>query len=118
MRRFGLGLVFAIGAMAQAPTVDTLKQVLQKQLLALRPDGVSERNVLFQEVVAGKANGGEYPFLVTALIRDYKPGYPANRYYGDTCVGHVKGQKFFLVRDEFGKWSAQGAMTVRMGPDL
>src|SRR5438270_487298 len=27
-------------------------------------------------------------------------------------------RKFYLVRDEFGKWQAQGAMTVSMGADL
>ena len=124
MKRFlhGLGfslaaLVFAPLASAQAPTADTLKQALQQSLLKLRPEGISERNVLFQEVRAGTPNGDEYPFLVTALIRDYEPGYPANRYYGQTCVGRMTQSKFYLSKDEFGQWVPHGAMTVTSGPD-
>jgi hypothetical protein len=49
-------------AHAQAPTVDTLKQVLNQRLQKLRPDGSTERNILFQEVRAGNASGGDYPF--------------------------------------------------------
>ena len=60
MKRFLHGLGFSIAALAfspmasaQAPTADVLKQVLQKSLLKLRPEGISERNILFQEVRAG-----------------------------------------------------------------
>ncbi len=96
---------------AQNPSPDVLKQVLTKRLLALKPDGMTERQVLFQEVRAGTATGGEYPFQVTAAIRDYGPGYPANRYYGQTCVGHFDKVRFALHRDEFGEWTVEGAMT-------
>ena len=68
---FGLGamtMVLAIGLSAQAPTADTLRQVLKQRLLKLRPDGDTERNVLFEEVVAETASG-DYPFQVTAIIR-------------------------------------------------
>jgi hypothetical protein len=124
MKRILQGLGFSIAALAyapmasaQAPTADTLKQVLQQRLQKLRPEGTSERSVLFQEVRAGTPNGGEYPFLVTAQIRDYEPGYPANRYYGQTCVGRMAQRKFYLSLDEFGQWKAEGAMTVTSGPD-
>lgn len=99
---------------AAAPTADTLKQVLTKRLKSLRPSGMTERDVLFQEVRAGRADGGTYPFQVTALIRDYGPGYPANRYYGETCVGHLDKVRFVLVTDDFGDWKVEGAMTPPM----
>ncbi len=105
-------LVSATVVCAQAPTVDTLKQVLNQRLQKLRPDSSTERNVLFQEVRAGNASGGDYPFQVTALIRDYGPGYPANRFYGETCVGPVDKRVFRMSRDDFGQWQVQGAMTV------
>lgn len=47
----------------QGPSVAVFQQVLQKQ----------------------------YPFSVTGLIRDYGPGCPANRFYGDTCIGRMEG---------------------------
>jgi hypothetical protein len=97
---------------AQTPTVDTLKQVLNQRLQKLRPDGSTERNVLFQEVRQGDASGGDYPFQVTALIRDYGPGYPANRYYGETCVGRMDKRVFRMSRNDFGEWQVEGAMTV------
>lgn len=93
------------------PTVDTLKQALTRKLQSLRPDGMSERNVLFQEVRAGAPSGGNYPFQVTALIRDYGPGYPANRYYGTTCVRRLDKVPYDLSVDRFGEWQVQGAMT-------
>ncbi len=45
----------------KTPTVDTLKQALEKTLQSLKPAGMTERNVLFQEVRAGKPNAGSYP---------------------------------------------------------
>jgi len=103
---------------AQAPTVDTLKQVLNQRLQKLRPDGATERNVLFQEVRSGNASGGDYPFQVTALVRDYGPGYPANRFYGETCVGRMDKRVFRMSRDDFGQWKVEGAMTITHGPDM
>jgi hypothetical protein len=111
-------LASATAVCAQAPTVDTLKQVLNQRLQKLRPDGSTERNVLFQEVRAGNASGGDYPFQVTALVRDYGPGYPANRFYGETCVGRMDKRVFRMSRDDFGQWQVQGAMTITHGPDL
>src|SRR5258708_8227241 len=105
-------LVSAMVLCAQAPTVDTLKQLLNQRLQKLRPDGSTERNVLFQDVRAGNASGGDYPFQVTALIRDYGAGYPANRYYGETCVGQMDKRVFRVSRDDFGQWQVEGAMTV------
>jgi len=97
---------------AQAPTVDMLKQVLNQRLQKLRPDGSTERNVLFQEVRQGNASGGDYSFQVTALVRDYGPGYPANRFYGETCVGRMDKRVFRMSRNDFGEWQVEGAMTV------
>ena len=112
-----LGLGGSPLACAQAPTVETLKQLLQQRLQKLRPEGASERNVLFQDVRAAAPNGGDYLFLVTALIRDYEAGYPANRYYGQTCVGRMDQRKFIVSLDEFRQWKVEGAMTVTSGPD-
>lgn len=124
MKKFLHGLGFSIAALAfsplasaQAPTADVLKQVLQQSLLKLRPQGISERNILFQEVRAGTPHDTRYPFQVTLRIRDYEPGYPANRYYGNTCVSLMDKRQFDLSRDDFGGWLVQGAMTVTSGPD-
>jgi hypothetical protein len=64
---------------ASTPTAETLKQVLTKKLLALKPASAAERNVLFQVVQVGRPRGESYPFRVTALVRDYDPGYPSER---------------------------------------
>ena len=97
---------------ADTPGPDTLKQVLSQQLQKLRPEGITERNVLFEAVRAGAPNGGMYPFQVTLNIRDYGPGYPPNGYFGETCVGHMDKQPFGLERDAFGDWKASGRMTI------
>ena len=97
---------------ADAPSADTLKQVLEQHLQKLRPVGFTERNVLFQEVRAGTPHAGKYPFQVTVTIRDYGSGYPANQYYGETCVGHMDKEPFELARDAFGGWQVEGRMTV------
>ena len=96
----------------EPPTADTLKQVLEKRLLSLKPQGYTERQVLFQEVRPGKPSGGGYPFQVTAIIRDYGPGYPANRFYGATCLSRMDKYVFTLSRDAFSDWQVQGRMTV------
>jgi hypothetical protein len=96
---------------ADQPSVDVLKQALDKRLQSLRPTGFTERNVLFQEVRAGRPNGALYPFQVTLLVRDYGPGYPANNFYGETCVGRLGKETFNLRRDEFGDWLVEGRMT-------
>jgi hypothetical protein len=97
---------------ADTPSVDTVKQVLDQQLQKLRPVGTTERNVLFEAVRAGTPNAGLYPFQVTLSIRDYGPGYPANRYYGETCVGHMDKEPFDLHRNAFGEWQADGRMSI------
>jgi hypothetical protein len=103
---------------AQAPSADTFKQVLTRQLMALKPTGFTERNVLFEAVQPGVPSGGAYPFLVTATVRDYGPGYPSNRYYGQTCVGRMERWRFNMSRDEFGEWRVQGRMTITDGTCL
>jgi hypothetical protein len=94
------------------PSVEQFKQVLNAHLQALRIEGFTERTVLFQDVQPGKPNGGYYPFVVTAIVRDYGPGYPPNHYYGTTCVGKMDQWKFDMLRDDTGKWIVQGRMTV------
>src|SRR5438105_15921532 len=81
-------------ARAAQATIEQFKQTLDAQLQKLKPEGFTVRTVLFQDVKAGKPNGEYYPFLVTAVIHDYGPGYPANRYYGQTCVGKMDAWKF------------------------
>ena len=113
--RLPLIVLVAAGQMfAQAPNVATAKQALEKRWQKLRPDGVSERNVLFQQVEAGRSNGRSYPFRVSVVLRDYGPGYPSNRYYGNTCVSKIQEEVYTLEPDQFGGWDAQGKMT----PDL
>ena len=91
------------------PIADTLKQVLEKKLQKLKPAPNGERNVLFQQVLPGKAN----KFQVTGLIRDYDPGYPPNKYYGRTCVNKIDGYIFTLIPGDFG-WDVEGRMTPDM----
>lgn len=97
-----------------APIADTLKQALTKKLQKLIPSGMTERQVLFQEVRAGSPTGGSYPFQVTAVLRDYGPGYPPNNYFGTTCINHFDHARFALFRNEFGEWDVEGAMTPNM----
>jgi hypothetical protein len=97
---------------SQAPSPAVLQQVLEKRLLSLRPDGMTERQVLFEEVRAGAKVGNAYPFTVTGSIRDYGPGYPANNFYGQTCVGRIPGWVFQLSRNATGDWQVDGRMTV------
>lgn len=99
-------------ASAQQPSAETLKQVLTARLLALLPSGYAQRKVLFQEVRPGTPGPGSFPFQVTALIWDYGAGYPANRYYGDTCVGQMNKWVFTLSPDSFGDWKLDGRLTV------
>jgi hypothetical protein len=73
------------------PTVEQFKRVLEARLQKLKPDGTNVRPVLFQEVMPGKPNGGYYPCQVSAIIHDYGPGYPPNRFlefcsYSYRCV--------------------------------
>jgi hypothetical protein len=99
-------------ALAQsAPTVDAAKQALDKKWQTLKLGDTTERNILFQEVTAGRASGGSYPFQVTVLIRDYGPGYPANQYYGTTCVSRIERGVYTLSPDDFGGWNVEGRMT-------
>lgn len=62
----------------------------------------------------GKEQNGAYAFRATIAIRDYGPGYPANRYYGQTCVGKLIDQVYWMSPDGFGGWKVEGTMT----PDL
>lgn len=100
-------------AAADQPTVEQFKQVFDRQLQELKPQGYTERTVLFQDVRPGRANGGHYAFEVTATIHDYGPGYPTNRFYGATCVGKMDKWTFDMLKDPVGKWLVQGRMTVR-----
>lgn len=100
------------GAGAQAPTTAQLQQALEARLQKLKPTGTTVRTVRFEEVRPGRPNGGYYPFQVTASIHDYGPGYPANNFYGETCLGRMDKWKFDMLKDEFGGWIVQGRMTV------
>jgi hypothetical protein len=107
---FVLGCVTTVSA--QQPTTPQFEQTLEAQLQKLKPQGTTVRTVRFEEVRPGRPNGGYYPFLVTASIHDYGPGYPANRYYGETCLGRMDKWKFDMLKDDFGGWIVQGRMTV------
>ena len=112
MRTLVLLAATSLACHAQAPSPDVLKQVLSKTLLGLRPEGYTERQVLFQSVTANPKKGAFYPFTVTAIIRDYNPGYPPNRYYGTTCVRKMDGWIFNLSPGANGQWAVDGMMTV------
>jgi hypothetical protein len=106
--------ILAAPAMAQpAPTNADFMRALEKSLLKLRPAGFTERQVLFSNVQQGRSSGASYPFQADVVIRDYGPGYPANRYYGETCIGRMSEARFNLVKDDFGGWVAQGALTPK-----
>lgn len=97
---------------AQAPTATQFQQTLEGQLQKLRPTGTTVRTVRFESIRAGRPNGGYFPFEVTASIHDYGPGYPPNKYYGQSCLGRMDRWKFDMLRDDFGGWKVQGRMTV------
>lgn len=112
MRTLALIAASIVVCRAQAPTPDVLKQVLTKKLLALRPEGYTERQVLFQSVTPVAKKGAFYPFSVSAIVRDYGPGYPKNRYYGQTCIGKMDNWVFNLSPGANGEWAIDGRMTV------
>ena len=85
MKRLLHGLGFSIAALAfsplasaQAPTADVLKQVLQQSLLKLRPVGISERNVLFQDVRAGNPPATKNPSRGKRFYAQKKTVLPAH----------------------------------------
>lgn len=99
-----------------APTADTFKQVLQEALMALKPEGYEERDVLFESARAGKATAASFEFLATLSVRDYDAGYPPNRYFGQTCVSRAENASFKLWLDANGRWKVDGALTLpRLG---
>lgn len=102
-------LAAQLTASAADLTAETAKQVLDQQWQGLRPQGVTQRNVLFQNVRATGAN----QFSITAIVRDYGPGYPANRFYGDTCVSRFDAAPFSF-RFDGARWLASGALTAPM----
>lgn len=112
MKRWILLAMAAVQAAVGAnPGVETFKQVLTEKLLNLKPNGMTERDVRFVEVQEGRGSAASFPFRVTALVRDYGPGYPRNRYYGETCVRRFDKQDFTLVSNGSGGWMVEGALT-------
>ena len=96
----------------EGPSPEQFKAALDAQLQALRPDGYTERTVLFENVRVGTSNGPRHSFAVTATIHDYGPGYPPNGYYGQTCVGRMDNWIFEMLPNAVGDWTVQGRMTV------
>ncbi len=94
------------------PTLEEASQALDRAWIKLTPDGMTERNVLFESIEAGQPNGETYPFRVTVTTRDYGPGYPPNGYFGQTCVTKIPAEAYRLSRDAFGDWQVQGRMNV------
>lgn len=114
-----LALISCIGATSaqstKAPDVGEFERALEHRLQQLKPDGMTQRDVRFVTVLAGKPSGGRtFPFRATLVIRDYGPGFPKNRYYGQTCVGHINEANYTIEADAYGGWDPQGQMT----PDL
>jgi hypothetical protein len=96
------------------PDIAEFERALDHRLQGLRPEGTTERNVRFIAALAGKPTGSSFPFRATLVIRDYGPGYPRNRYYGETCVGQLNEVVYTMEPDAFGGWNVQGQMV----PDL
>lgn len=112
---FGLaaGLVLsACGSSSAAPGADELKLALEEKLQKLKPTGFQERTVLYQEVTPSGSSGGRYSFKVSLALHDYGKGYPANRYWGQTCVGKMDKWPFELLPDGAGGWQVQGRLTI------
>jgi hypothetical protein len=117
--RFSFFLVLSVAVLfscehevsAQAPTVENFKQVMTKRLQKLMIDGYVQRDVRFVSVLAGKPKNGAYPFRATIVVRDYGPGYPKNHYYGQTCVGKLVDEDYYMSPDDFGGWKVEGVMT-------
>jgi len=117
MRRILFGLMAgavlsACGSSSAAPGAEDLKRALEAQLQKLKPQGFQERTVLYEEVTPSGSSNGRYGFKVTLTIHDYAKGYPANRYWGQTCVGKMDKWPFELVADGSGGWRAQGRLTI------
>jgi hypothetical protein len=104
--------VFPAAAVAQNPTTAQFEQVFEAQMQKLKPQGFTVRTILFENVRAAAPAGGYYPFFITASVHDYGPGYPANHYYGETCVGRMDNWTFDLLQDPSGRWIVQGRMTA------
>jgi len=100
---------------AQSPSVELFKQVFDAEMQKLLSPGFTRRTMNFIKVTPGTSSGGYYPFKVTAYVHDYAPGYPKNKYYGQTCLGKMEGWKFDMRKDEFGDWILQGRFTVTDG---
>lgn len=113
-----LTAAFSTASFAEkAASIDDAKKVIEARLQQLKPTGFSERQVIFKELRAGQAQGGSYPFQVTAVIRDYGSGNPATQFYGETCVGRINRSEFTLRQNSYGSWVPQGRFTVSLGPD-
>jgi hypothetical protein len=113
---FGIfvSLFFLSSTLIAQPTVEQFKQQFYTQMQKLKPSDVTRRNVSFVEVVKGSPSGAYYPFKVTAYVHDYSPGYPANHYYGKTCVQKFDGLKYDMLKDNFGGWNIQGKFTASL----
>lgn len=107
----GMGQVLI--AAGGAPSLDTVRQALDRRWQQLKPQDATERNVLFEDVRANGGSNGSYLFQVSATIRDFSPGYPKNHYYGQTCAARISGV-YKVWADASGNWQVDGRMT----PDL
>jgi hypothetical protein len=75
---FSASLLCASARAQPAPSTADFMRALERSLLALKPTGMSERQVLFGNVRQGRASGGAYAFEADVVIRDYGSGYPPN----------------------------------------
>jgi hypothetical protein len=105
----GLALAGSARAAEAPPSEAVLQQVLTAQLKKLKPDW--QRSVVYQQVRRVSSQGGYHRFTVTATTHDYNPGYPANRYYGETCLGKFTNEPIDMRRGPGGEWIVQGRLT-------
>jgi hypothetical protein len=104
----GAGSAFAQPSGAATP--DIAKQVLNRRWQELKMPDATERNVLFLDVRSSGSNS----FQVTAILRDYSPGFPLNHYYGKTCVARINQWVYKLWADGSGTWQVDGRMTPEL----
>jgi hypothetical protein len=97
------------------PSTSTLMTTMDATLQQAKPREIFRRTVVFGDVHAGRPNGQVYPFIVSATVHDYTPGWPRNNYYGQTCLTKIDHGAFNMRRDRLGEWAVEGRTELSGG---
>lgn len=92
-------------------SVEQFKKAYYDKMQKLIPSGVKTRTVKYVSVTQGSASGGILNFKVTAYIYDFNAGYPANRYWGTTCISKFENLPYTMKKNAFGEWEVSGIFT-------